>query len=241
MKKAFLFILFFLSSGCDSKPNPPILLRQLNQLNIEEAGELLINRNDGLYKIERTFESDSSFGIIFVHGYGSFGKEWVKPVRYLSCQSVQTYWYRWDWNQCPDSAAEQLLEKLLAFTEEMNYDSLWILGHSYAGLIVALMSEEWRGNTKLTIHSIAAPLKGMPQSKLFCNFEKQKYNPNQNTKLIQWKTVHMNDNAFNRYENNPQIVEIIDGDIRQLLGEWNGTRLGHNRSISFVSSQLCKD
>ncbi len=241
MKNSFFILFLIFCFGCESSTPNPILLDQLTNLEIEKAGNILIDREFGFHKIINNTVQDSSFGLVFVHGYGSLGKEWVNPISDLSCKSVPMYWYRWDWNQCPERGRDELLDSLSILADQMNYDSLLVIGHSYGGLIAALASELWQRKTKLIVHSIAAPLTGIPKSKSLCNFDKQRYEPSKNSNLIQWKTVHSQDNAFNKYEKNPQIVDIINGSVYQLDGEWNGIRLGHNRSISYFSNQLCME
>ena len=82
---------------------------------------------------------------------------------------------------------------------------------------------------------------GISRTKKLCDFTKETYLPTPNTKLILWKTVHEMDNAFNKYENDPQDVKIENGKMYQLDGEWNGKWLRHNRSISFISNKLCEE
>ena len=241
MEKSIWIIILIFGIGCRSTQSLPIELNNLADVDIDVAGEILINREMGFHKMEYASSLDSSFAIIFVHGYGSLGKEWVQPILDLTCKSVPFFWYRWEWNQCPESGANQLLDSLISFANQTDYDSLWVIGHSYGGLISAILSEKWEEELKLTIHVIAAPMAGMSRTKKLCDFTKETYSPTPNTKLIQWKTVHEMDNAFNKYENDPQDVKIENGEMYQLDREWNGKRLGHNRSISFISNKLCEE
>lgn len=242
MKKMVTIVLiFFILSCCEGEENA-ILLSNLNYLEIDDSGELLINRDYGFHLIENEKGIDSSFAMILIHGYGSLGKEWIQPIIELSSKSVQMYWYRWDWNQCPDEAQKQLLDSLLFFeNNNAELDSLLIIGHSYGGLIAAMISEKWTGKIKLNIHSVAAPLAGISKVRILCDFEKEKYEVGPNTNLIQWITVQSHDNVFNEYKIDPQIVNLINGKVYRLSKVWDGKRLGHNRSILFITKQILKE
>ena len=70
----------------------------------------------------------------------------------------------------------------------------------------------------------------------------QLYNDNDGFIFINIKDLYDNLNiSNNKYENDPQDVKIKNGELYQLDGEWNGKRLGHNRSISFISNKLCEE
>ena len=74
----------------------------------------------------------------------------------------QTFYYRWDWTQCPESATEGLLldlKKLLIESSAIRH--IIIFGHSYGGVITANLIDDLFGSVE--IHSVAAPLYGHPR------------------------------------------------------------------------------
>ena len=91
MEKSIWIIILIFGIGCRSTQSLPIELNNLADVDIDVAGEILINREMGFHKMEYASSLDSSFAIIFVHGYGSLGKEWVQPILDLTCKSVPSF------------------------------------------------------------------------------------------------------------------------------------------------------
>ena len=59
-----------------------------------------------------------------------------------------------------------------------------------------------------------------------------------NINYFQWRTLHLQDGAFKKLEYDPQEITINNGKTILLPKEWDGGRLGHNRSILFVSGLI---
>ena len=57
----------------------------------------------------------------------------------------------------------------------------------------------------------------------------------------QWRTVQASDGAFKDLDTDPQLLELPALTVEQLPAEWEGGRLGHNRSITYVAEQLTPD
>ena len=82
----------------------------------KKSGELLQGLPLGLNEI--IYDSSTiDTVIISVHGYDSRGYEWVYPVRSMAESKKQTFYYRWDWTQCPESATEGLIDDLFGSVE----------------------------------------------------------------------------------------------------------------------------
>ena len=177
--------------------------------------------------------------IVSVHGYGSLGYEWVYPLKSMAKTKKQTFYYRWDWDQCPKSATENLLLKLKKLLKERStIKHIIIFGHSYGGVITANLIDNNLGSVE--IHSIAAPLSGHPKFDKKCpdwpNFEDMKLI----NSFTQWRTQHKQDGAFRSLAINPQEISVDGSSVIQLPDSLNGRRLGHNLSISWVVNEYFK-
>ena len=106
--------------------------------------EHIINRSTGFHEITGFKQSDSSNGIILVHGFYpsgwiSKGFEWAEPIKNLSQAGLPMWLYRYDWNQCPSITSEQIKLDIASQIGRNNHlESLIIIGHSFGGLIVTL-------------------------------------------------------------------------------------------------------
>tara|TARA_B110000444_G_C18788781_1_gene571389 strand:+ start:84 stop:833 length:750 start_codon:yes stop_codon:yes gene_type:complete len=207
--------------------------------------ETLINRQLGLHKMNGYTLIDSTSAIIIIHGYytekwDKKGYEWVDPIIELSKLSTPMWFYRYDWNLCPDELSIDLKDHIKIFIQEnIQIDSILILGHSLGGLIVTHFSEIWDEDYPLGVYAIASGLKNKRRLKNSCTFlGKNQYFINKNIGYTQWRTVKKIDGVFKNYLFDPQNVKINNGNYVDLPSNWNGKRLGHNYSILYVANQL---
>ena len=237
-----LFCLFVLS--CTESNHPDLLLNKL-KINTSDYDEYLINRSNGIHRLGGINEKDSTWGIIATHGYYPMGWltkgfEWVNPIVELSHRKIPIWFFKYDWNDCPENSADYLYretEKLI--DNNSHLDSLWIIGHSLGGVVTSLFAEKWDREFPITIHSIAAPLVGMERQRSDCeNISRTAYKISSTVSYTQWKTVQTQDGAFKNLKFNPQEVFIDGGTSILLPGEWNNSRLGHNRSIQWVCENI---
>ena len=114
-----------------------------------------------------------------------------------------------------------------------------VIGHSLGGVVTSLFAEKWDRDFPLSMHSIAAPLAGMRHRNRNCqNINREIYKISSTVTYTQWKTVQAQDGAFKDLEFDPQKVFIDGGSSILLPGEWNNSRLGHNRSIQWVCKNI---
>ena len=215
------------------------------QYNKTDYDEYIIARSDGYHQLTGYDVSDLSFGIVVVpgfypRGWTKKGFEWAEPLRELTRFQVPVWLYRYNWNQCPEQAVKEFHIAMVNLEiENPQLDSLWVIGHSYGGLIVALLAEKWDQELPLAIHAIASAMTGSSRSEKLCGFSKQSgYVITNNVHFTQWRTVHAQDGAFRRMEVDPQITTIDRGTIQQLPENWGELRLGHNLSIKWVCNNL---
>ena len=246
----FLFILLLFLIGCSNNTisSKKIFITDLKN-NKKEYDEYLINRKNGMHRIFGINEKDSTFGIILVHGYypknwRGKGLEWVSSISELSKSNIPIWFFKYDWENCPENSADFLYFELKNLvSNNLHLDSLWVLGHSLGGVVTSLFAESWTDNLPITVHSIAAPLAGMERfKKNQCrSAEKQVYVIRNEIRYTQWKTVKEQDGAFKHLEFDPQNVLIKGGEVITLPETWNDARLGHNKSIQWVCEEVSRN
>ena len=205
---------------------------------VKKSGKLIQRLPLGLNEIYYDSSAIDTV-IVSVHGYGSLGYEWVYPLKSMAESKKKTFYYRWDWNQCPKKAAENLLLDLKTLLKNSSIiKHIIIFGHSYGGVITASLIDDKFGS--MEIHSIAAPLSGHPKLENKCpewpSFEDMKIiNP-----FTQWRTKHKQDGAFKDLELDPQNISVSGSSVVLLPDTLDGKRLGHNWSISWVINKYFK-
>lgn len=191
---------------------------------------------DGLHALEPA--NDATELLVGVHGFGSRGYEWVYPLQALDTPSIGIQFYRWDYDACPQQAAEQLqraIEKSL--TPQIR--KIHLVGHSYGGILLASVLADWRLDVAVDIHVVAAPLKGTPGSGK-CSYQPPTATA-PNVSVFQWRTRHELDGAFKRLAEDPQNHALEGSSVTRLPTQYHGNRLGHNRSLSWVADRIVKN
>lgn len=235
----FTFSLFLCS--CSSQTEQKKIRKIFKEDDVRKAGKLLQSLPMGLTLLNATNnQADTVF--VAVHGYASEGYEWIKPLQKIMQKGFQLYYYRWDWNTCPDYAERKLLvilEDLIINKSQI--DHLNIVGHSYGGTLVAGLADETTAVT-MSIHTVAAPM--MPYERLInrcANFNGYE-NMTISNDLFQWRTVKEEDGAFKNMAVDPQIANIPNSTVIELPPQFqDGRRLGHNWSISWVIDNIFED
>jgi len=207
---------------------------------IYSSGKYLIDREYGLHPIGSSKDKiDTVF--ISVHGYRSRGYEWVYALKKMTASKNKTYFYRWNWNKCPDIASYNLylnIQKLLSSNPQIKHIN--IFGHSYGGNIVTGIKDKPNLGS-IDIHSVAGALMPMKRHKKRC----PAFNGFEDTKSLydhfQWRTVKEQDGAFKNMDIDPQLVNIEGSTVINLPPNFeDGKRLGHNWSLKWVFDQYFK-
>ena len=134
---------------------------------------------------------------------------------------------------CPGTAADALSERLsqAPFTD---LDRIRLIGHSYGGVLVTVSAERWQGSVPLDVHAIAAPLAGVGDR---CPYQTPSTLPPK-VAFHEWRTRHQLDGAFRSMPVDPQVIELPGSNVTRLPATYNGRRLGHNWSVSWVGDML---
>ena len=220
-----LTILFF-------KPN--LISLDLYELDFKDdylnSGRTLMNLEFGLHDLEPN--SSSKEILIGIHGGDSRGFEWIYPLQKIDNESINTYFFRWDTSKCAEESIKLFLE---AIKVEGDIEKITIIGHSYGGVFSSLLLNKI-DDIETEIHVVAAPL-GSDDLKKYCDYNHPKFK-NKNISYFQWRTIKALDNAFNSYDYDPQIIEFAESSVVRLPSEYNGRRLGHLWSISWVADNF---
>lgn len=207
---------------------------------VRDSGALLMNLPFGLHALEDVTDETHTL-VIGIHGFGSRGYEWVYPLQTIDDESSRTFFLRWDFTKCPEASSASFTSDLKAILDQNdNITRVIIAGHSYGGVFVASLVDDWPFKLKTDFHAIAAPLAGMERITGQC----EPFLPKRilaHMRFFQWRTRHELDGAFNSMEIDPQVVEI-EGSLAVTLPEtYRERRLGHNWSISWVAEKIAAE
>ena len=207
---------------------------------VKASGSRLVGLPYGLHALEPE-EPDARELFVAVHGWRSEGYEWVYPMQTINTDMRHMHFFNWDTtdNRCPLEVVEEIGASIQnELKTHPGYTSVSIVGHSLGGVVVVQLADAWGGDLPLTIHTIAAPLRVLTED---FSEECPSQLPESNRKdvrVIQWRTRFELDNAFNRMDHNPMIVEIPNSIVVELPETYRDRRLGHNWSISYVAEQI---
>lgn len=222
--------------GCAPTQSTAPTLDSLQTQDSKSAGKALRRAPLGLNRLDDATVSHD-LALVAVHGFDSRGSEWVQPLTTLAQHDAQLYFYNWNDKQCPETGAEQLARALDALLQEQpQLERLVLVGHSYGGVITGTVAQSHSLARPAQANIVASPIGQHPQLEKLCGFTGlADQSPQGDTSWRQFRTVHEQDGAFKDLEVDPQDVTLPELEVVQLPGEWEGGRLGHNRSVQWVA------
>ena len=237
-----LIICLVVLAGCREKSESGIPFSDLKLGDeVTNTGLMLQDMSFGLHDVIIE-NSQLDTVLIAVHGYGSRGYEWVYPLRKMAGSGLKTFYYRWDWTDCPGPASQTLKSLIDSLVFEHNeIKQIRLFGHSYGGVIVTSLADQ-TFTVSMDIHAIAAPLKGHARLESNCPDYPRFDNLILANTLHQWRTEQEQDGAFKDLPIDPQVIEIPGSRVLELPGTFkDGKRLGHNWSITWVMNRYFKE
>ena len=248
MKKSLLFLYLILAFTLVNSNyiKSDIQINDFSLDDVLKSGRDLMSLEYGLHYLEDKSDSQNTL-FIGVHGSDSQGYEWIYPLITIDNSNNLTSFFRYNDNICPDRAYINMSNEIISVLDSnKNIQNVVLMGHSYGAMIVALFAEKWINETPLTIHAVAGPLTGPIstsfKSSLFrniCEYSLPK-KLKDNVNFYQWRTIKELDGAFNSLDYDPQIIDVQGSNVIRLPGVYNGRRLGHNWSLSWVAEEITK-
>ena len=221
-------------------------INRFDQSNAFALGEDLVAMPFGMQLLEAN-NADADELVIGIHGGNSEGYEWIYPLWQLNQESNQVFFYRWNDKRCANANNSNLVNQIDSLLD--NYSKvkeIKILSHSYGGthLLYSLDLIEQRiasknQDLKIEIHFIASLLSPPLLLRLGCQF-KTDFKDDYSMDIYNWKTIQEIDGAFRNYRKDPQEISISSAAQKRLPETYNGRKLGHNWSISWVADQISK-
>lgn len=236
---AFLMVASCFDAVSDSAPESAFPWLHELELgdNVSDSGARLMAVAEGLHNIESESSGKETVLQIGVHGWASRGYEWVYPLQTIDSDAHATHWYRWDYEGCAVPAAEKLVDAIRGVLDDRpELTRVRIIGHSYGGVLVTSLVENWSLDVPVEIHAVAAPL-ARAAGENPCPY-RTPTGIAANVTFHEWRTLHHLDGAFKDRPVDPQIIELAGSHVTRLPDSYNGRRLGHNWSISWVADQI---
>ena len=176
--------------------------------------------------------------------------EWVKPFNYLIKKNINTFFYKYNWNDCPSSVSKDFVLKLEKLINQHPEISNWqIVGHSMGGSVVMFTNQAFPFNEKVTFNTVATPVKYVRDKtpfyvRLYESIFNKKCTENINSlnnefkngfknKHVQWRNLKEYDSQFKNYNFDPYDRIIKDSIVFQFPDSLNGERVGHTSSLYF--------
>ena len=205
-------------------------------------------------------ESDSNVGIIAIHGFYpiywvGIHHEWVKPFNYLVENNINTFFYKYNWNECPSKVAIDFNKQLKITMDNYPQIEQWeIIGHSMGGTVVLFSILNSELNEKIIFNTVATALHmdidKVPMTTRLSiekRFEKCPNNLNSfdkifsigfKNKLVQWRNIKEFDSQFKKYDFDPYDREIKNSIVVQFPDSLDGERVGHTSSLYFAILEI---
>ena len=219
-------------------------INRFDQSNAFALGENLVAMPFGMQLLEANNAKANEL-IIGIHGGNSEGYEWIYPLWRLNQEFNQVFFYRWNDKRCANANNANLVNQIDSLLDTYpGLEKIKILSHSYGGthLLYSLDLIEQRIANKnqdleIEIHFIASLLSPPLLLRLGCQF-KTNFKDDYSMDIYNWKTIQEIDGAFRNYRKDPQEISISSASQARLPEMYNGRKLGHNWSISWVADQI---
>jgi len=200
-------------------------------------------------------KSDSKMGIIAIHGFYpaywiGIHHEWVQPFNYLVENDINTFFYKYDWNDCPSTVAKDFNKKLNDLIFDNSEIEKWeIVGHSMGGTVVLFSILNAELNKNITYNIVATALhmeidkvpmatrisieKRFKECPDNLNSFDEVFSEGFKNELVQWRNIKEFDSQFKKYDFDPYSKDIKNSKVVQFPDSLNGERVGHTSSLYF--------
>lgn len=226
------------ASACNVQNEAWIYQRE--SFRLTGVGRCLMKLPYGLHSVEEQTDGQNDI-LIGIHGFKAVGGEWVEPFVTLDTDKLDLFYFRWNYLGEQGSARKLLMSELDQLIEERNNNDarITIIGHSCGGVLITSLLSELDFPNPIEVHLVATPLRGLG---LFTVCKPRI--PNEFPKdieITQWRTQKHLDAVFWYFPSDPQDFDIPSSKVIRLPLSIEGKRLGHVRSLEWVSSQLARE
>jgi len=226
------------ATGCKqtTPERPPTISDFTAGSDAKQLGAWLMSLSPGLYRLDSPSSSSSQM-VLAVHGYQSKGYEWIHLLTEFAGTGARIGFFRWDDTHCPEDATKSLAAVLTELAADSTLSNVQIFAHSMGGVVTGMTAEGYQGRLDLEIHFIASPLAGISVSQ--CAARGVTAPSSERVTLFQWRTQKDLDGVYKSMDRDPQVVDL-PGEMTVLPEEYNGNRLGHNWSVSWVADEMLR-
>ena len=200
-------------------------------------------------------DNNKTRAIVGIHGFypvywPDIHHEWVQPFNFLVKEDIKTFFYKYDWNECPSKVAKEFsieLENLIKKYPKI--DDWQIVGHSMGGSVVMFTNQSFIYNNKITFNTVATPVYYEPEKTPFfirvyeSIFNKRcsetidslndEFENGFTNKHVQWRNIKEFDSQLKKYDFNPYDRIIKNSIVFQFPDSLDGERVGHTASLYF--------
>ena len=229
-------------------------------------GQELFNSHMDLEKIPKGMniihDNNKNQAIVGIHGFYhvywiEIHHEWVQPFNFLINKDIKTFFYKYDWNECPSKVAEEFsieLNKLIESYPEI--DDWQVVGHSMGGSVVMFTNKLFPYNKKITFNTVATPVyydreKTPLLMRVYESIFKKRCSETMESldnefdngftnKHVQWRNVQEFDSQLKKYNFDPYNRNIKNSVVFQFPDSLNGERVGHTSSLYFSILEIIK-
>jgi hypothetical protein len=200
-------------------------------------------------------ENDRTKAIVGVHGFYpvywvKIHHEWVQPFNFLIKEDISTFFYKYDWNDCPGKVAQEFSVELQNLISQYpKVDDWQIVGHSMGGSVVMFTNQSFAYNDKITFNTVATPVYYEREKVPFfvrayesifnkrcsetINSLHSEFENGFTNKHVQWRNLKEFDSQFKKYDFDPYDNTIKDSIVFQFPDSLDGERVGHTSSLYF--------
>ena len=191
----------------------------------------------GLHSVEQQTNPQNDI-LIGIHGFKAVGGEWVEPYVTLDTDDLDLFFFRWNYLAEQAAARRLFISELSQLLAERNNSEarITIIGHSCGGVLITSLLTHLDFPNPIEIHLVATPLRGLGlftvcKPKISTKFPTD-------IEITQWRTQKHLDAVFWYFPRDPQDFDIPSSKVIRLPLSIDGQRLGHVRSLEWVSLQL---
>lgn len=207
--------------------------------NTEDSRSELMELPLGLHRIEPPSSTVNRI-LIAIHDANTNGFEWTLPLQTMDDESTDTFFIRWNSNDCPKSSYEEVRQDISSLlNSNKSITRVTIVGHGLGGVYLSQFARNWKALTRLDGHVVAAPLKGTVG--VFNDKECGDILPKRlppTIRFFQWRIDPSQHSVFKDMSDDPQVVDLDGSLVISLPEVIDDNTVDASRALEIVSSRI---